>query len=46
MDGWQVLHQLKADPTTAAIPVILLTVVDQRPLGYRLGATDYLLKPF
>jgi CheY-like chemotaxis protein/anti-sigma regulatory factor (Ser/Thr protein kinase) len=45
-DGWQVLHGLKADPATRDIPVLLLTVVDQKDLGYRLGAADYLLKPF
>jgi adenylate cyclase len=45
-DGWQVLHSLKADPATRDIPVLLLTVVDQKDLGYRLGAADYLLKPF
>jgi CheY-like chemotaxis protein/anti-sigma regulatory factor (Ser/Thr protein kinase) len=45
-DGWQVLHCLKADLVTCDIPVILLTVVDQKSLGYRLGASDYLVKPF
>jgi signal transduction histidine kinase/DNA-binding response OmpR family regulator len=45
-DGWQVLHGLKADPATRDIPVLLLTVVDQKDLGYRLGAADYLMKPF
>jgi CheY-like chemotaxis protein len=45
-DGWQVLHELKADPATRDIPIVLLSVVDQRSLGYRLGAADYLVKPF
>jgi CheY-like chemotaxis protein len=45
-DGWQVLHELKADPATRDIPVIMLSIVDQKDLGYRLGAFDYLLKPF
>ncbi len=45
-DGWQVLYDLKADPGTHDIPVIMLTVVDKKPLGYQLGAADYLLKPF
>jgi CheY-like chemotaxis protein len=45
-DGWQVLHGLKADPATRDIPVLLLSVVDQKDLGYRLGAADYLMKPF
>jgi CheY-like chemotaxis protein len=37
---------LKSDPATCDIPVVLLTVVDQKELGNRLGAADYLLKPF
>jgi signal transduction histidine kinase/DNA-binding response OmpR family regulator len=45
-DGWQVLHELKSDVTTRDIPVVLLSIVDQKDLGYRLGAFDYLLKPF
>jgi len=45
MDGWQVLHDLKEDPVTANIPVILLTIVDKKALGFRLGAAAYLLKP-
>ena len=44
-DGWQVLHDLKADPATANIPVVLLTIVDNRALGFQLGAAAYLLKP-
>jgi CheY-like chemotaxis protein len=45
-DGWQVLHELKADAATRDIPVIVLSIVDNKNLGYRLGAFDYLLKPF
>jgi CheY-like chemotaxis protein len=44
-DGWQVLHELKGDPATRDIPVIMLTIVDQKKQGFRLGATDYLVKP-
>jgi two-component system, sensor histidine kinase and response regulator len=44
-DGWQVLHELKSHVATRAIPIIVLSVVDNRELGYRLGAFDYLLKP-
>lgn len=44
-DGWQILHDLKEDPATADIPVILLTIVDKKALGFRLGASAYLLKP-
>ena len=45
LDGWAVLSQLKADPEVAAIPVIMLTIVDDRNQGYALGAADYLTKP-
>ncbi len=45
MDGWAVLKALKADPDLAEIPVILVTIVENRQLGYSLGASDYLTKP-
>jgi signal transduction histidine kinase/DNA-binding response OmpR family regulator len=45
MDGWAVLSALKSDPEVADIPVIMLTMVDDRNLGYALGAADYLTKP-
>jgi signal transduction histidine kinase/CheY-like chemotaxis protein len=45
LDGWQVLAELKADPATAAIPVVIASVVDDRPRGLALGADEYLLKP-
>jgi GAF domain-containing protein/CheY-like chemotaxis protein len=45
LDGWAVLSALKADPATADIPVVMLTIVDDKNLGYALGAADYLTKP-
>jgi CheY-like chemotaxis protein len=45
MDGWKVLQALKADGNTAQVPVIVCSIVDNRPLGYRLGASSYLIKP-
>jgi signal transduction histidine kinase len=45
LDGWQVLADLKADPATATIPVVIATVVDDRPRGLALGADVYLRKP-
>jgi two-component system, chemotaxis family, sensor kinase CheA len=45
-NGWQLLHQLKDDPATASIPVIMLTVITEPATGYVLGADDYLIKPF
>ncbi|MBV8771404.1 MAG: response regulator, partial [Deltaproteobacteria bacterium] len=44
-DGWQMLHELKADANTRDIPIIVLSVVDNKDLAYRLGAFDCLLKP-
>jgi CheY-like chemotaxis protein len=44
-DGWEVLRQLKADPDLRDVPVIIVTVVDERGLGLALGAVDYFLKP-
>jgi len=45
MDGWSVLAALKADAELADIPVVMLTMLDDRNLGYALGAADYLTKP-
>jgi signal transduction histidine kinase/CheY-like chemotaxis protein len=45
MDGWAVLAGLKADPLLADIPVVMLTIVEEKNLGYALGAADYLVKP-
>jgi DNA-binding response OmpR family regulator len=44
-DGWEVLKQLKTDGRTCNIPVIILSIVDNRELGMALGADDYFLKP-
>jgi signal transduction histidine kinase/CheY-like chemotaxis protein len=45
MDGWAVLRDLKADPDTHDIPVIMVTMTDDREMGYALGATEFLTKP-
>ncbi|MDE3077271.1 MAG: response regulator, partial [Chloroflexota bacterium] len=44
-DGWDILAALKSDPRTRDIAVIVVSVVDNRELGFALGATDYLVKP-
>jgi signal transduction histidine kinase/CheY-like chemotaxis protein len=44
-DGWTVLSRLKSDPETADLPVIMLTIVENRNLGFALGAAEYLTKP-
>jgi signal transduction histidine kinase/DNA-binding response OmpR family regulator/CHASE3 domain sensor protein len=45
MDGWAVLTALKADPALSDIPVIMLSIMDEKHMGYALGAADYLTKP-
>lgn len=45
MDGWGILRALKADHEISQIPVIMLTVMDNRNHGFLLGATEYLSKP-
>jgi CheY-like chemotaxis protein len=43
--GWAVLAQLKSDVATATIPVIIVSNVDRKELGFLLGASEYLVKP-
>ncbi len=45
MDGWSVLNSIKADPELTRIPVIMLSVMDNRNYGFLLGASEYLSKP-
>jgi CheY-like chemotaxis protein len=45
IDGWATLNQLKADDALRDIPVIMLSIVDDKSLGYALGATAFLTKP-
>jgi PAS domain S-box-containing protein len=45
LDGWGVLTTLKGDPTTADIPVVMLTILEQSDVGFALGAVDFLVKP-
>jgi len=47
--GWEVLQEVKSNPKTQDIPVIVLTAKDQDPdmfKGYDLGANYYMTKPF
>jgi len=44
-DGWEVLRELKGNPQTAAIPVVVISSVDDRELGLKLGAAEYMEKP-
>ncbi len=45
MSGWDVLKNLRTDPLTAAIPIIVMSILDQRSQGMALGASSYLVKP-
>ncbi len=45
MDGWVVLQALKADPQTSGIPVVLLSFLDEKAVGFSMGASAYLTKP-
>jgi signal transduction histidine kinase/CheY-like chemotaxis protein len=45
LDGWTVLAAIKGDPELADLPVVLMTIVDEKNRGYALGATDFLVKP-
>ena len=44
-NGWEVLAQLKRDPRTAQIPMIVVSIIDQPSMGALLGADEYLVKP-
>jgi len=45
-NGWQVLEELKNDPETRHIPVIICSILEDQEKGFSLGAADYLAKPF
>jgi PAS domain S-box-containing protein len=44
-DGFETLVALRKNPETANIPVIILSIVDQKQVGFALGAAEYLIKP-
>ena len=45
MDGWSVLTELKKDPDLSHVPILLCTILDDRNLGFALGASEFLTKP-
>jgi DNA-binding response OmpR family regulator len=45
VNGWDILSSLKSDPRTAQIPVVVVTIMDQRDTGALLGADEYIVKP-
>ena len=46
MDGWSVLSSLKSDPTLAGVPVVMLSMAENREIGYTIGASQFVTKPF
>ncbi len=49
MDGYEVCRRLKSDPTTATMPVLMLTAFGQKreiEEGFKVKADDYIVKPF
>ncbi len=44
-DGWQVLREMKTKPNLQSIPVIIVSVTEERQLAFGLGAVDHLVKP-
>jgi signal transduction histidine kinase/CheY-like chemotaxis protein/ligand-binding sensor domain-containing protein len=45
MEGWNVLRELKRDAATATVPVIIVSMLDNRELALAVGAEDYFVKP-
>lgn len=45
IDGWQVLHRLRANPETRMLPIVIVTARDDEGNAGMLGATDYMVKP-
>jgi PAS domain S-box-containing protein len=46
ISGWEILAQFQANPQTKDIPVLIVSVVDERAMGLSQGAREYLVKPF
>ncbi len=44
-NGWDILQLLRSDPLFREIPVIVVTIADEKKRGFRLGASEYLMKP-
>ena len=45
IDGWQVMEELRADPETRELPVIITSILDEKYRGLAAGAVEYLIKP-
>lgn len=45
LDGWEVLRRVRADADTRAVPVVIVSILDEKNRGLGMGAADYLIKP-
>jgi CheY-like chemotaxis protein len=45
LDGWEILDRVRADDATRAVPVVIVSILDEKNRGMSLGAADYLIKP-
>jgi signal transduction histidine kinase/DNA-binding response OmpR family regulator len=45
VDGWETISRLKSDPLTRNIPLVVVSIIDNKEMGYSLGADEYLVKP-
>jgi DNA-binding response OmpR family regulator len=45
LDGWEVLRQIRAEQATRELPVIIVSILDEKSRGLAFGADDYLVKP-
>jgi len=45
IDGWQVLGELKSNPETRDVPVMICSIIEEQERGFSLGAAEYLVKP-
>ena len=45
IDGWEVLSRIKGDPATAQVPIVVVSILDERGRGVSLGADEYIVKP-
>jgi CheY-like chemotaxis protein len=44
-DGWSVLEALQRDPVTASIPVVILSIIDEKKRALEAGAIGIVAKP-
>ena len=45
LNGWELIAQLKDDPATSAVPLVIVSMLDEQGAGFALGVNEYLVKP-